>query len=232
MDACGSYDGGLGERHASSPCDADGMDDFSRLAGDYYIEDGNHTRSVTFFGSEFMHAMSPFDTSTGKLKNDDILNDPFAGCAFPHPQSLFVPPPLAPPAVPRAIVGKVMLESDVASMPHPPKVPFGGYAATSVILSNVHSVDAMRAICNFFETDMEGAVTKFSPHKCAVKADVFQEEDSWAAGCTVKARLFWKEPQQLVAEFQRREGDALTFGSVFKRVENYLRVYLAGELRT
>jgi hypothetical protein len=226
MDAYGSYDGGLGEQQPSAPYDMDGMDDFSRLVGDYYVEEENVMRGVTFFGSELMDGSSPFDTSAGKLKNDDTLDDPFADCGFPQP------PPLAPHALPRAIVANVVLETDFASMSHPPKVPFGGFAATSVNLGNVHPVDVMRAICTFFETEMSGAITKFSPHKCAVKADVFREEDSCAAGCTVKARLFQDETQQLVAEFQRREGDALAFGSVFKRMEDYLRVYFTGEAQT
>jgi hypothetical protein len=207
------------------------MDDFGRLDGDYYIEEDNVTRGVTFFSSELMDGSSPFDTGADKFNNYDNLDDPFAGCAFPQPPSLFAPP-LAPPALPRAVVARAVLESDFASISSPPRVPFGGCAATSVTLGNVCPVDVMRAICNFFETEITGVITKFSPYKCAMKADVFQEEDSCAAGCTVKARLFQEEPQQLVAEFQRREGDALAFGSVFKRMEEYLRVYLSGKVQT
>lgn len=216
-----------------------GLDSGFRLAGDYYAEDDVVTRGVTVFADSQFGSSSPFDPFGPNLKdkNQDYssLEDPFAAA---DPFSAAPPPP--PPA-PLSRHGSdtlfgvslptptPLIAVDESQFAEPRQVPFGGCAFTSVPLGSVSHVDAMRAIVGFFQSqEMVCSITKHSFQKCSVKADVFMEEAHCGATCSVKARLF-QDSNQLVAEFQRRSGDAVAFSSVFKRAQEYLRKYLAGE---
>jgi hypothetical protein len=213
------------------------LDGFGRLAGDYYADEENVTRGVTFH-PDFAEigGGSPFTFGSMEHKTQDYTNseDPFSLVEAISPPP---PPPLLlhirsddyskTSSIPHITIH----ESDLAQVSTPSQVAFGGRAFTSVTLGDASHVDALRAICNFFQSEMPGSmISKFSSNKCSIKADIFLEEELCGASCSVKARLFY-ESKHLVAEFQRRGGDSVAFSNVFKRAQEYLRKHITGEVQ-
>lgn len=100
-------------------------------------------------------------------------------------------------------------------------------SGSTAILLEAHSPALVaEAMYAFLRTEVLSNITKVSPHKFAMKADVFQESHGFSANCSLKARVLRPEqsqsPNSLLVEMCRRKGDAVAFQNIFGVVSQYL----------
>uniref|UniRef100_A0A7S1W608 Uncharacterized protein n=1 Tax=Alexandrium catenella TaxID=2925 RepID=A0A7S1W608_ALECA len=100
--------------------------------------------------------------------------------------------------------------------------PFYGLAPCTFSASGCSPAGLGNRLVDFLETQVTSSITKLNREKFTIKADVFIH----GAACTLKIRLYSRERGVVVAEFLRRRGSCLCFGSAYRQAGEYLRPLL------
>lgn len=215
----------------------DGSPTSAPLAGDYYFQPENVTRGVTLANADFGSA--PLDPQLlgdyGALK-DTLYGQEhvdFTSCTW-APLGDFADPVnegLHGAPVPGVLHTRGMPpKQELCSVVEPPKGlvppelptdPFFQLEATAIYLANSNAHAVWHDLLEFFDGHVTASVTKVSPNKFALKADLYSEEHTM---CSLKARIYTCQKQDsLVVEFQRREGDGVAFSKGFRHASTYLK---------
>lgn len=215
----------------------DGSPTSTRLGGDFYFEPDCVTRGVTLANADFSSA--PLDEQLlgdyGALKGtlyqeqhvdftsgtwvplgdfaDQVNGGPHGGPVPRMPHIRGMPPKRDTCAVVEPPKGVVP--------PELPADPLFQLEATAIYLANSNAHAVWHDLLEFFDGHVTASVTKMSPNKFALKADLYSEEHTM---CSLKTRIYTCPKQDsLVVEFQRREGDGVAFNKGFRHASTYLK---------
>lgn len=209
----------------------DGWQGVTNLEGDYYRELDNVVRGATMSPAE-VPCLSSFN---GPVDGDfyrepgDAAKGTGLGCGqwvdLGYSQALA---PAPPPLAGNSRLCKVAARfADADCPPEVPEDPFFTLEKTTLHVTSGRPFEIGNHMLDFLNTQMTASITKVSHKSVAVKADVFVESRM----CTVKLRVYRGPQGTHMVEFQRRDGDAVAFGAVFRQAAQYLgaRVQVAGD---
>jgi len=89
---------------------------------------------------------------------------------------------------------------------------------TTLHVSGADAADVGNHLLDFLGTVAGASVTKVDSKKFSIKANVDGDQGT----CTVKVRIFARDPGKYAVEFQRRGGDSMALHLVFERAQEYL----------
>jgi hypothetical protein len=148
-------------------------------------------------------------------------------CSLPGTYSetdpFFLPPPLSNTST---TTGSDILlaESELFQEHHiPPKPPSSShfaFAHTTLFLEGCEPKQIGETVVDFLTSQVVASVTKVTPQKYSIKAEVFVE----AVSCTIKVRVYEHDGKYAV-EVVRRSGDAFVLQSTFHLLAAFLATH-------
>lgn len=193
------------------------------LTGDFYREPENVTRGVTIAPAEIPQP----DSFKGLVDGDFFLESGLG--LHRHPADLgfpgnygFEPPPLSSAGLSKAKPLRDDIPARFAKADIPPDAPTDSYfsleTTTLHVTSNTPS-EIGNHLLDFLSAQVTSSISKVSIKKFAVKADVFIDD----VMCTMKVRVYHTQSGTYAIEFQRRNGDGITFNGAYKQACKYLK---------
>lgn len=209
----------------------DGWQGVTNLEGDFYREYDNVVRGATISPAE-VPCLSSFNSPVdGDFYREpgDAAKGTGLGCGpwadLGYSQALAAaPPPLAGNSGLCKVAARRFADADCP--PEVPEDPFFTLEKTTLHVTSGRPFEIGNHMLDFLNTQVTASITKVSNKSVAVKADVFVETRM----CTLKLRVYRGPQGTYMVEFQRRDGDAVAFGAVFRQAAQYLgaRVQVAG----
>jgi len=134
------------------------------------------------------------------------------------------------------IRGNSSISTDISTLPifsdsvQPTELPICGQAITSVVFESTSAAKIAQCAHDFLIKKVDASVIKVTPEKFSIKAVIFHKVGNCLLNCTLKVRVFQKPlsiggKQYLVAEFRRRQGDAVVFNHIFDLVSSHLKAH-------
>jgi hypothetical protein len=171
------------------------------LEGDWYREADDVCRGVSLCigpheGLDFAGGAFWYDESPGKAKNQYV---PFgvAGVDILEEGENFAPSDRAP-------------QRPVDSDPN--------FGLKTVVVSGESSSSVANRLLDIIRDDIDTFLTKVNTKKFTLKATTF----SHGLACELKVYIYTCGPRETALEFQRRDGDAISFSSFYGRVKSHL----------
>lgn len=205
---------------------AAGLDQPMRLQGDFYNEPDNATRGCVVLqgtdpcGHDFgTHEGSVWDSQFWFSKAPD-LNE---GLMLSGHDDF-----LAHSGI-QAIINEPRFSDSVA----PREAEPGGFARTTVTILSSSAAEVAACIYKFLKSEVAASIRKVTPNKFAIKADIFNDVGGNFTNCLLKVRVLrppGQESQGLLVEFNRRQGDVVSFGHFFAQASAHLLRCFPGSL--
>lgn len=227
----------------SVPGEDAGWEQPLKLSGDFYGQVDDVTRGVTLAAAPSdMSSWTPYD-EFGGLDIYGRPEDVFKGIHMDiGPPELYLQEPLDMPCLnglpdrldkrePAGVVSDSITDTDpgvvrrFTESDRPPMAPSSRlfqFAATTLRMRTVAPFEIGNLVLDFLTTRVKATIAKVNFAKFAIKAEVFIDSSS----CLLKARSYEESQDSFCVEFQRRKGDCVAFGEVYRLAVEFLTARL------
>jgi len=184
------------------------------MSGDFYREDDNVVRGVTFPQSGMSDTGHMKDGHMEEVWRKELFGD----------ESCFLDPLHQSRDFPYEGSAKEVLSLErFEAGDKPPNVPndeFFQLESTTIFLQGVSPVETGNKLLDLFNNgELEASIRKVNHIKFSIKVEVYSE----GAMCLLKVRGYQQESKYAL-EFQRRSGDGIVFNRVYRRAKEWLDV--------
>jgi hypothetical protein len=171
--------------------------------GDFYREPDDITRGVT---------LSSFD-----FDNIDDVWDPKLSGSFDTSKLIDAPSSIGNS---RRLISRFQELQEGRGVPED---PFFFLEQTTQFLEGASPSKAGNIVLDFLEKEIPSVITKVNDKKFTIKAEAFHSGQA----CQIKVYIY-QQKSGCAVEFQRRSGDAIAFGGIYRKASEYLRERMHG----